>query len=334
MKPAKGQIGGAVDRPDPAIRFYLFHGPDEAGSRALASRLLAALQAEKVSLSAATLKSDPAVLADEAGAISLFGGKRLLWIEPAGNEIVGAVEALLAAPATESPAVAIAGALSKGSALLKLGEAHPSVLAHASYVPEGRDADRMVTEIARREGLRLRPSAASRIAAAAGNDQAIAAQEIAKFALYLGASAENPKDLDEDVIDLLGADASESQIGRPGDLALSGDVLRLGEELERLASSGIEPIPALRALQRRLMQLVPMRARIEGGQSPDAVMTSVFWKDKPLFQKLLSRWNSERLAQAMNRIASLERQLMLSPVPDGAAFGEELMQIARAANSR
>ena len=334
MKSAKGQIGTAVDRPDPAIRLYLFHGPDEAGSRALAARLLAALQAEKVALAAATLKSDPAVLADEAGAISLFGGKRLLWIEPAGNEILAAVEALLAAPATESAAVAIAGALTKSSALLKLCEAHPAVLAHVSYVPEGRDADRMVTEIARREGLRLRPSTASRIAAAAGNDQAVAAQELAKFALFLGATAANPKELDEDVVDLLGADSSESQVGRPGDLALSGDLSRLAEELERLAGSGIEAIPAVRALQRRLLQLASLRARIEAGQSPDAVMTSLFWRDKPLFQKLLARWSSERLALALDRVAQLEKQLMLSPVPDGAAFGEELMQIARAANAR
>ena len=30
--------GAAVDRPDPDRRFYLFHGPDESGSRALAQR--------------------------------------------------------------------------------------------------------------------------------------------------------------------------------------------------------------------------------------------------------------------------------------------------------
>ena len=38
MKAAKGGLAEALDRPDPPIRFYLFHGPDEAGSRALADR--------------------------------------------------------------------------------------------------------------------------------------------------------------------------------------------------------------------------------------------------------------------------------------------------------
>lgn len=330
MKPAKGSIGSVVDRPDPAVRFYLFHGPDEAGSRALADRLRRALDAEKVSLAAAALKGDPAALADEAGAISLFGGKRLVWIEPAGNELVGAVEALFAASAIESPVVALAGSLSKASPLVKLAEGHSAAVAHISYMPEGRDADRMITDLGRREGLRIAPSTATRIAAATANDQAVAVQELAKFALFLGASPENPKDLDEEVVDLLGTDAGESQVGRVGDLALGGQLQPLAAEIERLISSGVEPIPAVRALQRRLLQLIPLRARIDAGQSPDAVMTSLFWRDKPLFNKLLSRWSSKQLAIAMERVGRLERELLLTRAPDLAALGEELMQIARA----
>ena len=40
MKPAKGALGRALDRPDPAFRFYLFYGPDEGQSRAYGERLL------------------------------------------------------------------------------------------------------------------------------------------------------------------------------------------------------------------------------------------------------------------------------------------------------
>ena len=78
MRAAKGTIGRAVDRPDPNVRFFLFYGPDEAQSRALAARLLEALTAAKFVIISGTVKSDPAALADEAGALSLFGGKRLI----------------------------------------------------------------------------------------------------------------------------------------------------------------------------------------------------------------------------------------------------------------
>jgi DNA polymerase-3 subunit delta len=335
MKAAKGSLNSALDRPDPAIRFYLFHGPDEAGSRALAERLLKGLGAEKFALSGQAVKADPASLADEAGAISLFGGKRALWVEPAGDEIGEGVEALLDVPACESPVIAVAGSLRKASSLLKLAEGHALVLAHISYVPEGRDLERLVIDLGRDVGLRIMPSLAQRIAAASSGNQAVAAQELEKFALYLGADLARPKDLDADTVDLLGADSAEADLMRLGDLALAGRMDELLNELARLPHGGSEAIPILRALQRRLLMLAPLRARIERGESVDGVMTSMdkalFWKDRPLVQRLLSVWSAERLAGAASRVSALERQIMLRPLADEAELGQTLVTLARAA---
>ncbi len=337
MKAAKGGLSRALEPPDPVVRFYLFHGPDEAGSRALANQLLKGLgDAEKFIIAGQAVKSDPAVLADEAGAMALFGGRRAIWIEQAGDEIVGGVDALLEAPASESPVIALAGSLRKTSALLKSAEAHPAALAHCSYVPEGRDMERVVMELARDAGLRILPELAQRIAAAANSNQAIAAQELEKFALYLGADPDHPRELDHVTVDLIGADSAEADLMRLGDLALGGRMDELLDELARLPHGGSEAIPVLRALQRRLLMLAPLRARVERGESVDGVMASMgkalFWKDKPLLQRLLTVWSAERLAGAALRVSTLERQIMLSPLNDEAALGESLIALARAAN--
>jgi DNA polymerase-3 subunit delta len=335
MKAAKGGLAQALDRPDLDLRFYLFHGPDEAGSRGLAERLLKGLGAEKSPLAGQSVKTDPATLSDEAGAISLFGGKRAIWIEPAGDEIAEGVSALLELPACESPVIAVAGSLRKTSALLKLAEAHPSALTHISYVPEGRDLERLVVELGREVGLRVTPELAQRIAVASGGNQAVALQELSKFALYLGAERESPKELDPDTVDLLGADCAEADLMRLGDLALAGRMRDLLDELGRLPHGSSEAIPVLRALQRRLLMLAPLRSRIERGDNVDGVMTSMgkalFWKDKPLIQRLLATWSSERLAEASARVAQLERQIMLRPLADDAALGETLVTLARVA---
>ena len=337
MRAAKGTIGRAVDRPDPNVRFFLFYGPDEAQSRALAARLLEALAAAKFVIISGAVKSDPAALADEAGALSLFGGKRLIWIEPAGDEIASGVEALLEGPATESPVVAIAGALRKTSALLKLAEGSPHALAFAAYAPEGQEAERMVADVGRRYGLKVSPPVAARLADACGNDQAIVAQELQKLALYIDASPQGPKELDHDAIDAVGADLQEGETAHLADLALTGRVGDLAVELGNLPG-GAESIPVVRALQRRLLQLAPSRARIERGESPDAVMTSLgkslFWKDKPMVAKMLAMWDSKRLATVAQRAAKLESDLLFSPAPDQDALGEELIAIARVAASR
>lgn len=338
MKSAKGLLPGALDRPDPAIRFYLFYGPDEAGSRALAIRLLKGLgDAEKFIVLGNAVKLDPAALADEAGAMALFGGPRAIWIEPAGDEIVEGVEALLDSPGSESAVIALAGALRKTSALLKLAESHPAALCHISYVPEGRDMERLVEEQGRALGLRMESDVAQRVAACSGNNQAVAAQELEKLALYLGAAVDAPQSLTHEALDIVGADSAEGDWLRLGDLALTGRIAELLDELARLPGGG-EPVPVLRSLQRRLLMLAPLRARIETGERIDAVMTSMgkalFWKDKPAVQRMLTQWSAERLSEAARRVGELELQLMFTDSVEGASLGEMLISFARVASRR
>ena len=270
--------------------------------------------------------------------MSLFGEPRAIWIEPAGDEITAGVEALLGAASVESPVVAIAGALRKTSALLKLAEASQQALAFAAYMPEGHDAERMVAEVGRAFGLKVSPTVAARIADAAANDQALASQELQKLALYLDASPQAPKELDHDAIDAVGTDTAEGDVMRLADLALSGDVDALADELTRLPSGGADGIPVVRSLQRRLIMLAPARARIERGESPDAVMTSLgkslFWKDKAIVGRMLSQWDAARLAKVADRAGKLERSLMFSAAPQQEALGEELLAIAREARRR
>jgi DNA polymerase-3 subunit delta len=337
VKASKQGVGRAVDQPNPDVRFYLFHGPDEAQSRALGARLLEALSATKFIVTAGAIKSDAAALTDEAGAMSLFGGKRAIWIEPATKDIEEGVAALLNGPAPESPVVAIAGALPKSSPLLKLAEASSLAVAFAAYMPEGADAERMVIDLGRRFGLKVSPPLAVRIADSCGNDQAIASQELQKLALYVDASPESPKELDAEALDAVGAELGEGNIPRLADLALLGEMVELADELAR-APHAAEGIPVVRALQRRLLMLAPARARIERGERPDAVMAamgrSLFWKDKPIVEKLLRTWDAKGLATVSERAGRLERSLMFSPAPEQEALGEELLSIARAARSR
>ena len=337
MKASKASIGRSVDQPNPAVRFYLFHGQDESQSRGFAARLLEALGATKFVITSGAIKSDPASLVDEAASISMFGDKRLIWIEPASKDIEDGVVALLEAPAIESPVVAIAGSLTKTSALLKIAEASPDSVAFQAYAPEGQDAERMVMDVGRRFGLKVSPPVAQRLADACNNDQAIVDQELQKLALYVGASPQTPKELEHTAIDDVGADSSEGDFLRLADLAMSGEIDELSEELTKLPAGGSEAIPVVRSLQRRLLMLAPARARVDRGERVDAVMTSlgraVFWKDKAKVQRMLQRWNSENLATIAQRAGELERSLMFTAAPDREALGEELLAIARKARS-
>ncbi len=335
MKPAKGSGGRAVDQPDPRHRLFLLFGPDNAQARALGDRLVAALGASRLIVSGSSVKSDPASLPSEAGALSLFGGKRVVWVEPAGEDIIAGVAALFEAPPPESPVVAIAGDLKTSSGLRKLAESSPMAMAIACYPPSDEEAARMVVDMGRRHGLEIGGAVAARVAAGCDNDRALVEQELVKLALYLDASPNAPVRLTQDALDAVGADTNDGNVMRLADTALAGDLDRLVEDLAQLSPGGTEAIPVIRALQRRLLILAPARARVERGQSPNDVMAaigrSLFWKDKNLIEQLLAKWDAKRLAALSQRVGALERDLMFTPMPERDALGEELIAIARAA---
>ena len=169
-------------------------------------------------------------------------------------------------------------------------------------------------------------------------DRRMIAQELATLAIYLDASPNAPKDLGSDTLDAVGAEIRGDFLAI-ADIALVGDVRSLGDALSRIDSSGKDVIPIVRSLQRRLLMLAPIRARIDAGERPQAVMTSLgkalFWKDKPLVERMLGLWDSAGLARVSERAGEIERRLMRGGSPPATeALGEELVAIARQARRR
>lgn len=328
MKANHNQIRAALDAASADVRLYLLHGPDEAGARALAMQLARALgkDAERIDLEPATLRSDPARLADEAAAIGLFGGSRYVRIDGMGEESADAVQALLDAPRAGNPVVAIAPGVKASGRLVKAAIAAPAALAYACYVPEGRDAEQIADGLARELGMRPGPGVSARLAAAAAGDRAVMARELEKLALYLDAAPDRPRDLDEGALDAVGANLGEGEMGAAIEAAIEGRPGELTAELARLDEAGVSPIPLLRQLARRLMSLAEMRAEIDAGAGAMTVIERhrVFFKDKAMTQRALRRWPSARLAEAVARTRAGERAVM-APGNAGAVLANQAM---------
>lgn len=335
MKADAAQVTRALDKPDSSIRLILLYGPDESGSRALATRIDKALgaDAERIDLAASQLKADPALLVDEAASISLFGGARHIRVDPAADEVIDAVQALIEAPSAGNPVVLVAGNLRKDAKLVKLALGSPMALAFASYPPEGAKADQVAADIARDLGLRLEPRAARALVAATNADRALISRELEKLALYLDASPDDPKPADSAALAAIGAAIDDSDLGTIVDAVLGGQPDRAAVELALIGAT--EAIGLVRALLRRLAQIAPLRAEVAAGQSIDAVMAGagrgIFWKDQKVISGLLQRWSPERIATATNRLAALERAYKRSGSAGMALINEEILLIARAA---
>ncbi len=339
MKVKEPQIARALAAPDDKVRLYLLYGPDDSGARALAAHLDKTMGAgaERIDLDGATLKDDPARLADEAAAISLFGDKRFIRVT-GGDECLAAVAALLESGTTGDPVVMIAGALKPASALLKRVLDDPAVMACQCYKPEGSNAEAIAVTLSRTHGLRLASGVARDLIDATLGDRLILEREIEKLALYLDAAPDRPREATRDTLAAVGAGLDEADTSALVDAVIDGRLTDTATELAGLGETTAGAIPVLRAFSRRLTLLARLRAEIDSGKSASAVMASagraMHFRERYAVARQLVRWDSARIRTAATRIFAVEAAIKASATAGDVLATHEMIAIARVAERR
>ncbi|MBV6649894.1 MAG: DNA polymerase III subunit delta, partial [Hoeflea sp.] len=284
------EFSGFLRREGTPYRVILVYGPD----RGLVSERAIEIAAKTgvdlkddfavLKLEASDLSGDPGRLADEFGAISLFGGDRLVWVKNAGNDR-GLIQALTALVETEPGASHLlveAGDLKKGSALRKLIENARTALAIPCYADDARGIQTLIDEELSAAGLTIQPDARQRLAQLLGGDRLASRNELRKLALYCHDSG---KVTDEDVIEAMG-DVAALSVDDAVDAVFSGDPVRLEAALERILASKTSVFLVLRSCILQFEQLDAMRSLVENhGRQTAQAMTEkgrgIHFKRKP-----------------------------------------------------
>ena len=275
-------------RLDPALRFTLLTGPDEATMAAVAGHLigLAGKEAERLDLTGSQLSQDPSLLAAEAASMSLFSPSRIIRLEIAGSgdDSLAAVEALLAADTAINPVIATGASVTAKSKLVKLVEGSSSAVAAICYQPDRRALVGIAMSAAQDEGLRLANGEAQLLVDLVSGDQALMRREIEKIALYLDAAPDRQRQVTPADIAALGAATHEEDVSECINVALGGKVRELPDMLSKAAAVGVAEIRIIRALGIRAMQLARLRDAVDAGAHPATVVSArssgVFWKEQ------------------------------------------------------
>ena len=181
-----------LKRPASALRAVLFYGPNEGRVREHAQRVTQAIVADIhdpfriANLTGAALKEDPALLGDEAAAIAMTGGRRVIRLSGAGDALLPAFLNFLQDPKGDSLIVMEAGALTKTSKLRKTFEDSPLCAIAACYEDSAADLSAMVTDHLAQNGLRITSDAKDYLLQCLGEDRMASRQELDKLVLYKG----------------------------------------------------------------------------------------------------------------------------------------------------
>jgi DNA polymerase-3 subunit delta len=329
-----------VATPPKALTIALVYGPDAGLVQERAEKLLKSVVPDLTDpfnvadLNESTLVADPARLADEAAAISMMGGRRVVRVRGAGNDLAELFESFMDDPKGDALVVIEAGDLAKTSALRKIFDGHKTAAAVQCYPDSLRDLADVVRDALRAEGLSIAPDALEECVARLGNDRGVTRREIEKLLLYMHGHKQVTLD---DVRAVMG-DEAEARSESACDAAASGDLAKLDRELERLWVSDTAPAQVIRSAMGHFHKLLQARESTQRGESLDMVMKRlrppVHFSRTNAFKAQAQRWNSDKLGEALDMLLEAEAMTRTTAVPAEAVTGRALMNIAAMARGR
>lgn len=335
--------GPAIDRflskPDPVVRLALVFGPDGGLVRERATAIARSVVPDLsdpfrvAELTGAALDEDPARLADEAAAISMIGGRRVVRLRDLTDKHAKAIAAFLEEPAGDAMIVAEAGDLpSKRSALRNAVEDAANGAAIACYADDSSSLDDLIDAVLRKAGLSIDPGAQSWLIERLGADRALSRGELDKLVLYMGPDA---KQVTLDDVRAAVGDASDIGIDDVVEACLGGDMARLERSLERCRQAGENAVVIVRAISRQVLQLQLARSLVDGGTPTDHALMRLrppvrFPRDR-VFKAQLARWSAPRLADVVDLLIEAELDCKTTGNPADALTARALMRIANVA---
>lgn len=341
MKVAPAQADAFCAGPDPSVGLVLLYGPDQGLVAERRRRLVMAILGQPddpfrlVELEAERLAQSPGQLIEEAQAMSLVGGRRVVVVRQATDGLARTLNALLEQGGHEALVVVEAGELGTASALRRLAEKAGSAAAIACYRAEGRALDAQLRDLLRGHGLGIDPDAMAFLLSHLGSNRELTQNEVAKLALFKGDAADRRITLAD--CEAIVGNSSALGIDRLVWAALVGRPADAAGYLDRLLAEGQAPVRLIRAFATMLLRLVTLKARITAGEAAAAVIDSlrppVHFSQKPAMQRALEIWPVERLEAALAMAHETELACKRARSPDRLLLQRFVLQLARAAAS-
>ncbi|HSV00435.1 MAG TPA: DNA polymerase III subunit delta [Roseiarcus sp.] len=305
---SSGDADGFIQRLPKEISFHLVHGQDEGLAhervKAIVRRRIGADSdpLRLVRLEGDAVARDPGALSDEAYAISMFGGDRVIWIDAQGRDLLPALEPLFARPPADCTIVIKAGQLKKGTALRAAFENSAVRASIECYPDDSSSLDALIDAEARSAGLTLSAEARAALLDLVGADRRTTRGEIAKLMLY----ARGRSPITAEDVEAIVSDAAPSHLDDVIDHALLSALPQVEASLSRFFHEGGDADYLMIRLIARLTLLYRLRLEMDQGRPFDAACQALFVRLPTSARRALARqaerWTSAAIAERLPAI--------------------------------
>lgn len=322
MKLSWKDIEPFVKKPDPKARVVLIYGPDlglvRERSVIIGKTIVPDLNDpfNVCTFTSEKILDDKSSLYDEAMAISMMGGARLIRIESANDKLTPILKDYLSNPSLENLVVIEAGELGPKSSLRALVEKQPNAAAIPCYLDDEKNVSSIAKQILSDAGYKIDSDALSWLSMNIAGDRLRVRAEIEKLITYMGQIS---KQINlQDVMAICGEAGSQST----DDLIYaigSGKTEIALFTYNKLLSEGVFVVTILRMLQNHFRRLHYTKSLVRNGLNIEDAMKKlqppIFFKNESAFKSQLSKWSENKLLNILQRLSDVEAQMKLTGTP-------------------
>ena len=320
----------------------LIYGPDAGTVRERARQIIISVAGSVddpftvVRLDDAVLAGDPARLVDEAQALSLTGGRRVIWVENAASSFLKAMPLVASGPAGNL-IVAEAGVLAKSAGLRTMFESAANLWIVPCYEDSAIDLERLIAEELDSKGMATDMEVRQALVDLLGADRRMSRQELAKLALYChGRTQVTLAD-----VEAVCGDVAELSADDLLNAVFDGVLADADDAFVRLRDAGLSVSGLLAMAASHAARLMRLRVDVErNGRTPEMAVRQarppVFFKQQPAMQRQVALWDGEALLQASELLGRATRDTRTTSL---SALGDQithraLLSLARLAVQR
>jgi DNA polymerase-3 subunit delta len=304
------QVDNFVAKPDKTIAMVLLYGPDlglvsERADKLITNYGINLEDPMAVSrFDADDIASDPGKLADEAYAISMFGGAKIIRIKGATRkDIQKLLKPILQDPPPECWIIYEGGDLKRDSALRKLAEKSPAAMALPCFQDSAAALEQLIREEITSNNLSMDRDTKTYLKSLLGDDRRASRNELKKLALF----AHGQTEISQDQIAALLGNVSAVVNSDIIDAACLGRVDFLQTRLDQLIAGGMSPDMLISATLRHFQLLHRMRATMDAKKTSAATLVAmarppIHFSRRDSVTGALRIWTMDKIEIALARL--------------------------------
>lgn len=321
MKAQKHQIDALAGEIKNSFQGALVFGYDESMIQEYAKKIARLIVADLKDdfcvreITTSQIKENPSLVLDELNALSLMGGRRLVWIKNATESMGSMIDDVLQQVKTNNFLLITAEALSKSASLRVVCENHPKMLAVVCYADEANDIRLLIQNTLSQNGYQITPDGISAFLESVGQSRGITLSELDKLMTY----QKNDKLITADIVHQVIDNSSTFSFDSLCFAISAGHHANAIAFYNKLLESGETPVSIVRKLlnyfNKMMLGVHVLQQKKSMDEALKKVLTPAQFKLKPTMTKQLTCWHKTALSEILKQLLEAEKSTKTSGLP-------------------